>query len=148
MTRYLDTGVILKLYTLEPLSPAIRQMVVTAGEPICFTPLHHAECVSALKLKVFRGECAEPEAASTILDLESDLASGVLRRTVVDWVDVWELCRQLSVAHAAVIGSRTLDTLHVASAIQLGLREFVSTDARQRQLAERAGLRVGTIPGS
>lgn len=148
MTRYLDTGVILKLYTLEPLSPAVRQFVVEGGEPLCFTPLHHSESVSALKLKVFRGECLESEAASAILDLEADLASGVLRRTAIDWAETWELCRQLSIAHASVVGSRTLDTLHVASAIRLGLREFVSTDARQRQLAERVGLRVVVIPGS
>jgi hypothetical protein len=76
------------------------------------------------------------------------LDTGVLCRTAIDWAETWELCRQLSTAHAAVVGSRTLVTLHVASAIRLGLREFVSTYSRQRQLAERAGLRVVAIPGS
>ena len=43
---------------------------------------------------------------------------------------------------APAIGCRTLDILHVATAVVLGVREFASFDGRQRQLAKKAGLRV------
>jgi predicted nucleic acid-binding protein len=43
--------------------------------------------------------------------------------------------------HSAT-GCRTLDTLHIACARQLAIREFVTTDRRQANLAKRLGMRV------
>jgi len=39
-------------------------------------------------------------------------------------------------------GNRTLDILHVATAVHLGAKQFLTFDARQRELAKYAGLRV------
>ncbi len=146
MKRYFDTGVLLKLYTEEPESREVRNFVTGAGEAVFFTSLHHAECVSALRLKCFRRECGKSEAAAAILDVEEDLATGILRRQFVDWDEAWGLCRTLSAVHATATGCRTLDALHVACAIQLGARDFVTGDARQSGLARDAGLQVRSIP--
>lgn len=48
----------------------------------------------------------------------------------------------LARAHAAATGCRTLDTLHVACAQELGFRDFVTSDRRQAALAERLGFTV------
>jgi len=45
-------------------------------------------------------------------------------------------------AHTAALGTRTLDVLHVASAVTLEATHFVSYDRRQVALATAAGLRV------
>lgn len=145
MKRYFDTGVVLKLYTVEPESAAVRQWVTVRAEPIPFSSLHLSECVSALRLKCFRRECREEQVAGSLLDLENDLATGVLGRTAVDWEAAWNLARVLSDAHAAATGCRTLDVLHVACARQWGAQEFVTTDARQAKLARKVGLRVPRI---
>lgn len=145
MSRYYDTGIVLKLYTEEPESDAVRRFVVSKKQAVVFTSLHRTECVSALKLKFFRKECAESESAAAILDMEEDIASGVLKTVFVDWAAVWEECRILADAHAGTTGCRTLDALHVACAKQLGAREFVTSDARQAKLATKAGLRVVAI---
>lgn len=142
MSRYYDTGVVLKLYTLERQSDAVRRFVVIAGEPIVFTQLHAAESISALRLKCFRGECAEAESSAAIRDIESDMVSGVLRPKALDWGEAWRRCRALSKSHAAATGCRTLDALHVACALLLEADEFVTTDRRQADLASRAGLSV------
>jgi predicted nucleic acid-binding protein len=142
MSRYYDTGILLKLYTPEAGSDAVRKFVIRHKQALLFSSLHLSECVSALQLKCFRKECGESEAAAAILDLEADQAAGVLRKPFIEWEEAWTECRNLSTAHAATTGCRTLDALHVACAKQLGVREFVTSDARQMKLAGKAGLRV------
>lgn len=123
----------------------MREWVTAEAEPLVFTSLHLSECVSALRLKCFRGECGEEQAAAEILDIENDLAAGVLRPPIIDWPKAWDQCRILSDAHASATGCRTLDALHVACAKLLGIREFFTTDARQEKLAKKAGLRVPSV---
>ena len=45
---YFDTGTLLKLYTSEPESAADQRFVSAQSQPLHFSDLHHAECVSAL----------------------------------------------------------------------------------------------------
>lgn len=44
-------------------------------------------------------------------------------------------------------GCRTLDLMHIASALLLGAGGFVSTDKRQCHAAKLCGLRI-SVPGS
>ena len=142
MKSYYDTGLLLKLYTNERDSEMVRNFVVRRREALVFTPMHHAECVSALRLKCFRGEASEEEVAGALRDIESDVATGVLRAAPVDWDAAWLRCRILSDAHATSTGCRTLDALHVACALLLGADQLMTGDGRQASLARKAGLRV------
>jgi predicted nucleic acid-binding protein len=140
--RYYDTGLLLKLYPNESDSEAVWNFVLRCGEALVFTPLHHAECASALRLKCFRGEADEVEVAAVLRDIESDVAARVLRPAAVEWDAVWRRCRVLSDAHAAATGCHTLDALHVACALLLGAEELVTGNGRQAALGRKAGLRV------
>ena len=140
--HYFDTGVLLKLYTVESESAAVQDFVSRRGASIPFHSFHDSECSSAFHLKAFRGECSIPQANRALEDLHEDIRNGVLCRVRPEWDDVWDRCRELSLAHAAVTGCRTLDTLHIACAIELGFRNFVTSDKRQHALAERMGLQV------
>jgi predicted nucleic acid-binding protein len=44
-----------------------------------------------------------------------------------------------------VLGYRSLDVFHVASAVELELRVFVTFDERQRELARTARLKVAML---
>jgi predicted nucleic acid-binding protein len=55
---------------------------------------------------------------------------------------VFELAAELSREHTSKLGTRTLDVLHVASAVTLGSRIFVTYDDGQAALAKAARLRV------
>lgn len=139
---YYDTGVLVKLYTLEPESPQVRQFVLSREEPLPFHSLHRSECASAFHLKAFLRECSLPEANRVLADMDADVRSGVLADLSLDWDKVWELCFDLARSHASETGCRTLDTLHVACALELGCREFATSDRRQALLAERLGFTV------
>ena len=142
MRIYYDTGVLLKLYTEEPESAAVRAFVIEAGESIPFLGLHQSECAAALHLKAFRGECSLQKANQALGDIDEDLRSGVLEPMLPDWESLWAKTFELSQAHSSITGCRTLDTLHIAAAQHLGLRHFATSDRRQTSLASRVGLRV------
>jgi predicted nucleic acid-binding protein len=55
---YLDTSCLVKLYYPERESAAVATAVT--GEQIAFTVLHKLEIMTAMQLKIFRGE-AEPD---------------------------------------------------------------------------------------
>ena len=142
MKAYYDTGILLKLYTEESESPSVRTYVTEGGEPIHVNDFHLAECVSALRLKQFRGECEPKQVGRTLYYLDEDVRSGVLKMSPVDWADAWRECRTLANSHAGATGCRTLDTLHIACAFLSHASEFVTSDRRQVALAELVGFRV------
>ena len=55
---------------------------------------------------------------------------------------MWRFARDLSDRHSEMIGCRTLDLLHVAAALSLGVKTFVTFDERQRAVAKLEGLTV------
>ncbi|MFP4166043.1 MAG: type II toxin-antitoxin system VapC family toxin [Opitutales bacterium] len=142
MSYYYDTGLLLKLYTEEPESAAVRKFCIEAGEAIPFLELHDSECVSALHLKAFRGECSVAQANRALSDMADDRRSGVLHAIHPDWQVIWARSAHLAQSYAATTGCRTLDSLHVACALELGFVQFVSSDVRQSKLAREAGLSV------
>lgn len=77
-----------------------------------------------------------------IHQLEEDLRDGVLVHTAVEWTNVFRQADELSEKYAVAEGQRVIDLLHVAIAIELGAKIFVSFDKRQRKLALAAGLKV------
>jgi len=142
LNSYYDTGVLLKLYTAEPESGHVQDFVRLRKDRIWVTDLHVAECVSALRLKVFRKECSEDESSAAIELIKADLRNGVLQVVEVDWDHAWQECRLLSDQFASRTGARTLDSLHVATARLLGVKEFYTSDGRQAKLAHSIGLKV------
>ena len=142
MSVYYDTGVVLKLYTIEPESPKVRRMVKRRNEPLYLNSLHRTECIAAFRLIVFRDECDETAASRAIADFEEDMTTEVIKLIEPDWTDVWSACQSLLNQYASTTGCRTTDALHVACARILNVREFVTTDKRQSALAALAGIRA------
>lgn len=99
------------------------------------TPLHSAELAHAISQHIFRREISVAEAKQVSRDLERDRKAGIW--TEVDLPDsAWESCAELAGRHGARFGVRTLDSLHVASALELGAEAFWTFDERQAKLAK------------
>ena len=140
---YLDTGCLLKLYYPEPESAAVAAAVF--GEMIVLTPLPEVEMVTAMQLKVFRGEATPEQAMAAAGLVRDDVAAGKLVEMVVDWPVVWRDAARLAQAHAATTGCRSLDILHCALAKAVRATRFVSSDKRQVTLARAEALPVLAI---
>jgi predicted nucleic acid-binding protein len=72
----------------------------------------------------------------------SDLAANVFTYTNPAWPEVFLEAERLSAGHSEILGTRSLDVLHVATALVLGARDFLTFDTRQGSLARAAGLRL------
>jgi predicted nucleic acid-binding protein len=140
---YLDTGCLVKLYYPEPDSHLVAARV--AGKIICYSPLHELEFTSALHQKVFRGQATPAQVVAAIALVAADLSAGVLRRVPFSWDAVFQNAVTLSQNYTASTGCRSLDILHCALAQATSAHDFVSTDARQIQLATSMGLPFTTL---
>jgi hypothetical protein len=77
--------------------------------------------------------------------MDEDFAAGVLSRPEMDWFDVFRRASALSHEHSSKIGCRSLDLLHVASALLLEKRHFLTFDDRQARLARATGLTAAKL---
>lgn len=82
------------------------------------------------------------EGLQMLNDLQIDLNAGFLTTIPVDWSAVHQRAEALSSAHTLAAGHRLADILHVATAIHLGVMEFLTFDGNQKKLAEAEGLVV------
>ena len=142
MKAYFDSAVLIKLYVAEVNSAEAVQWVKQYKAPLIFTPLQEIEIRNAIRLKAARMEISDDELKKALRHIKADFDAGFLDRPELDWPQVWIKAEELSSRHGREIQSRTLDTLHVAIACCLGVRDFISFDHRQAALAKKTGLRV------
>lgn len=144
MKVYFDTGILLKSYVFEADSPQAIALIDAAGEPVVFSHVHQLEIPNAIRLKRFRGEITKQEETKAIRAFQADIDAQRLVRPDYDLAGVFFRAEELSARYSALMGTRSLDVLHVAAALQCGCTVLGSFDERQRKLAMMAGLQ--TLP--
>jgi predicted nucleic acid-binding protein len=142
LNAYFDAGVLLKAYVPEPDSDLADALILSAELPLPCTHLHELEMRNALRLKRGRGDITEAELRAALRDFHTDIGGGRLERPAYDLVAVFHKAEELSAKYAAATLARSLDILHVATALVIRVSAFVSFDERQRKVARRAGLKV------
>lgn len=140
--RYFDSGVLLKLYLPEPNAAQAVALVLATGCSPSLTPLHLLEMRSAIRQKQGRNEVTSAECQALLSDFDQDLASGFYVRIAPPWNGIFAVAEALSSQYTITTLCRTLDTLHVAMALEIGATEFCTFDQRQATMARLAGLSV------
>ena len=140
--RYFDSGVLLKLYVREPNSAQAVALVHEKGAAPLLTALHRLEMKAAIGQKQGRGEITAAERDAVLVNFENDIAAGVFVEVAPDWPAVFARAESLATAHASANLCRSLDTLHIALAQELGGKELCTFDSRQSAMAKAAGLAV------
>ncbi len=109
------------------------------GFSIWVTPFNHAELANAIYQQVFLNRLTRVEAQKVWGEFQRDYLSGLW--TPVEFPHrAWETCAALARQHCPTLGVRTLDSLHVACALELKAERFWTFDERQARLAEAVGL--------
>jgi predicted nucleic acid-binding protein len=142
MVAFADTGFIASLYLEEVTSKAADAALGAKREPLPLTPLVALELRNAFNRAVQRGRITLAQRDALWQDVETDIADGFLVPTPVATGPLHERARQLSDRHTPVLGTRSLDLLHVAAALVLESKIFFSFDDRQRKAAASEGLKV------
>ena len=141
MNAYADTGFLCSLYAPDGHSTIAAARMNRIALPIPITWLHLLELRNALRLRVFRQEISSTQRDASLNAMLGDLAAGVLAHADTPQAELSIEAERLSVQHSETLGTRSLDILHVAAALILGVPEFLTFDRRQHALALAAGLR-------
>jgi predicted nucleic acid-binding protein len=139
---YVDPSALLKLYLKEPESRAMAAWRSKFGDPVLVTHHGQVELINGIGLALYRGMITDETHDAALAALDDDFAQGRYRQTDVLWRATLKRAADLSREHTPTLGCRSLDILHVASAIELELSHFATFDARQQQLAQTVGLKV------
>jgi predicted nucleic acid-binding protein len=145
---YVDPSALLKLYLHEPESSAMNAWRRRNPGSLQLTRHGRIEIINGLCLATFRKLISAESLKQALGFFDEDLAAGHYADADVLWRATLsraaDLCREFTV----VAGCRTLDAIHVASAIELGHREFLTFDLRQQQLARACGLKIVAVKAS
>lgn len=138
MNVYADSSFLVSYYLQDSHSSEadIRMGTLPA---VWVTPLNRSELAHAMSQYVFRGHLSVSGAQLAWSDFKHDCAAGL-------WVQsglpdgAWQTSVNLAQQFGATLGVRTLDSLHVASALELKAQRFWTFDERQAKLAEAVGI--------
>lgn len=140
---YADSGFVVSLYRpTESLSAAARRAIKRVPGPVHLSQLSMLEIRNALNMGIGRGEIGEPEREAVVADIERQIAAGFFRMAEVSQSAIYAKARELSDRHTPALLTRSLDLMHVATALLCKARVFLSTDTRQRKAAQAEGLGV------
>lgn len=138
MIAYPDSSFLVSLYLTEQHSAVSRRRVLTA-QGVWLTPLHQAEWAHAIAQHVFRGLLSPMEANQLHRQLDQDESNGIWMPVSIP-ENAFEVGADLGRRYGLKLGIRTLDSVHVATALELKAKRFWTFDDRQRKLANAVGL--------
>ena len=142
---YVDTSVIVKLYIKEEYSFEVSHWIRKNNEAIPLTGFHELEFTNAIYLKQFRTEMTDEQGLLVLSKFDEHQRRGVYYRPQINWTDTINFALGLSQSHTKTTCSRSLDILHVASALAIKANRFLTLDKRQSALAELAGLTIENL---
>jgi predicted nucleic acid-binding protein len=153
MKTYVDANALVQLYLHMPGEAAAMTFLSSAPAsqalPCPITDLLRFEVGNAIERMVFESRHGSnqritPESALLAqADFEADFTSGVrLRRVPLTLTDIETEFDALVRRYTAAHGFRTYDVIHVASALKLRCKRFLSFDAKANALAKLVGLKT------
>lgn len=143
MSVYADTSFLFSLVVADHNTPAVAAYVRAHRQPLLITPLQRCELGNAIRLTVFRKHIDQAACNAALAQIENLFAVGKFLYTPLVWTDVVAEAERLGARHTASLGVRTLDLIHIAAAVSLAVKDFLTFDVRQHAFAKASGLRVG-----
>ncbi len=138
MIVYADTSLLTSVYLPDAHSiEADKRMAEGPNLPI--SPFSRAEFANAIYRQVFLERVSAIDARRAWVDFESDCSSGFLRAVLFP-ESAWKVMVDLVGRYVPTLAIRTLDSLHIACALELRADKFWTFDERQAKLAEAVGL--------
>lgn len=109
-------------------SREVSDWVKANNRPIPLTAFHKLEFTNAINLKRFKKEM-DPSQADLVLDrFREHENQGIVFVPPTNWPDIFACAVDLSADFTRSIGSRSLDIIHVASALSWKVKCFYTFD--------------------
>ena len=151
MKMYADTSFLVRLLVRDADNEAALAAHRRIGRPLLiYTAFHNLEVTNALNLRVFAvagatsamKRHARQDQEEAERRLKACLTKGLFLSMPTPWDAAAERAAELSSTHSQKLGARSFDLFHVAAALELHCKEFITCDLRQAALARAAGLKV------
>ena len=139
MTVYVDSSFVVSIYVQDNHSAGADRFFRSEA-PLSITPLHIAEFAHAIAQHAFRGQVSGADVDRLHRDFNDDCSAGLWGEVAMP-EQAFERCTDLARRYGSRLGIRTLDSLHVASAMELKAERFWTFDDRQAKLAKLVGLK-------
>jgi predicted nucleic acid-binding protein len=142
---YVDPSALARLYIHEEGSREMSKWRAKMGGGLPVTHHGRTEIINAICRTAFLGHLDADGLAEALEDFTSDFENGRLHQADILWRAALNLAAELSQEHTPKLGVRSLDVLHVACALELKTRYFLTFDERQQKLAAATGLKLVLI---
>ncbi len=139
MIAYADSSFIVSIY-IQSQHSISADALLRQRPQIYVTPFILAEWAHAVAGQVFRGQLSASDAQRIDLLFANDRKSN-LWLSIAMPENAFDLCADLGRRYGPKLGVRTLDSLHVACALELKADRFWTFDERQAKLAKAQGLK-------
>jgi len=140
LSTYADTSFLVSLYIPDAHSYEAERRMAT-NPAVWLTPFHVAEWTHAVEQQVFRRAASRTEVDQAYARFQQHRKNSLWMEVALPEA-IFDVCAQHARRYAAKLGLRTLDTLHIASALELKADRFWTFDARQKKLARAVGLKT------
>ena len=141
MSTYADTSFLVSLYVLDDNSAKASASFQRISLPLLLTPLLEIEIANALYLRVFRKEASERDIRTSLELFGKDVRAGIFQPRSLS-SEIFRRASEIASRRTTKFGTRTLDLLHIASAIAMGADALWTFDRKQAELARSEGLTV------
>lgn len=148
MRSFPDTSFLCSFYRTQVHSPKVDAYMADHSGALHVSSLLLLEFRQSIRLQIrlhlqdrTKG-FSRHEGHAMLRDLQSDLHRKIIEVVPVDWVEVHQLAEMLSAKFTEEQGHRLADILHIATALSLGVEEFLTFDAQQKTLAVAEGMQV------
>lgn len=140
---YPDPSALVCLY-LHQQDRSRRMIAWRAGISGALPLTHHGrtEIINAICRAQFIGILNEEGVRGALEDFNDDASQGRLHQVDILWRAALNRAAELSRKHTPTMGIRSADVLHVACALELKLKHFLTFDERQQRLAAACGLKT------
>ena len=148
MIAYPDTSLLCALYRTQDNSERAVAYRRAMSEPLHVTRLLLWEFRQSVRFQAFRHSNNRnvgyplQEAEKMLSDLGDDMRDGLVTMVEIDFINILVTGERISKMRTFAGGHRSFDILHLATAIDLDAKEFLSFDANQNSLAAAEGLQT------
>ena len=141
---YWDTSAIVKLYVAEDDSPDFLQLVTSMDEPILSSAITTTEVLCTLHRKEYAGALKHGGARVIFRRFSADVNAGrILALPYGPDVEAEaEKLVRIAFAQPRPVMLRSLDVIHVSTALSSKAKVVIATDVRLRDVAALAHLKV------
>ncbi len=142
MVTSADTSFLFSLYGNDANTSRATAWLRSHSIPLTLSAFNEYELGNVLRFAEFQERIAPGDAALFWAEYEADCATGRIVVHPCNLAEVIAEATRISSGHTLAAGHRSFDILHVAAALNMKAKQFLTFDANQKKLARSEGLKT------